>query len=667
MRFSLGAGAALREPPRPTRRLEAWPSPSLPSPRCGASCATRCAGSTAAGASLLAVDGVDGAGKTVFADGLAEVFAEDGSTVFRVVDRRLPPPAVRALRARAPEPRGLLPRLVRLPDVPARAHRSVPRGLADRRARSGSSSRRSISRATRRSSRRGSPRRGMPCSSSTGSSCTGRSCATCGTGRCGSTSRTRSPTRAWPCATAAIPTRTRRPTRATAQGQELYLDEADPRAAASVIVDNADLAHPHRVVRERPLMVAAGVLLVDKPGGMTSHDVVARARRALGTRKIGHAGTLDPMATGLLILGVEGATRLLTFIVGLDKTYEATIRLGVATDTDDAEGVETARADAAALAAVTPERIAAGVAALTGRISQVPSTVSAIKVGGRRAYDLAREGAEVELKAREVTVSRFEVLAVRRSRPDAIDLDVVVDCSSGTYIRALARDLGAALGVGGHLTALRRTRIGPFDVADAASVDDLADAPLASPAAVAAAVLGPPRRHRRRGARPAPRQAPRRRRDAARRRSRRRRRPRRRARRHRRAARRRRQERHEHARGGRAMILWFTYVQVVAAVGGRTALHHRGPRRPAPERPHGRLARARRAAAARADRDRDHRAVRRQPADRQPARVLGLPRLGRAAPDRRPWSGRCSSAAAGAPSSWASPRSPSPSWCGGCR
>ena len=161
-------------------------------------------------------------------------------------------------------------------------------------------------------------------------------------------------------------------------------------------------------------MVAAGVLLVDKPGGMTSHDVVARARRALGTRKIGHAGTLDPMATGLLILGVEGATRLLTFIVGLDKTYEATIRLGAATDTDDAEGTETSRADAAALAAVTPERIAAGVEALTGRISQVPSTVSAIKVDGRRAYDLAREGAEVELKAREVTVSRFEVVAVRQ-------------------------------------------------------------------------------------------------------------------------------------------------------------------------------------------------------------------------------------------------------------
>jgi tRNA pseudouridine55 synthase len=236
-------------------------------------------------------------------------------------------------------------------------------------------------------------------------------------------------------------------------------------------------------------MVAAGVLLVDKPGAMTSHDVVARARRALGTRKIGHAGTLDPMATGLLILGVEGATRLLTFIVGLDKTYEATIRLGVSTDTDDAEGTATSRADAAALAVVTPERIAAEVTALTGLISQVPSTVSAIKVGGRRAYDLAREGAEVELKAREVTVSRFDVVDTRRA-PDTIDLDVVVDCSSGTYIRALARDLGAALGVGGHLTALRRTRIGPFHVREAASVDELAGSALAEPAVIAEAVLG---------------------------------------------------------------------------------------------------------------------------------------------------------------------------------
>lgn len=237
-------------------------------------------------------------------------------------------------------------------------------------------------------------------------------------------------------------------------------------------------------------MADSAIVLVDKPGGMTSHDVVARARRALGTRKIGHAGTLDPMATGLLVLGVEGSTRLLTYLVGLDKTYEATIRLGVSTDSDDADGAETARADAAALGAVTAQRIADGVAALTGPISQVPSTVSAIKVGGRRAYDLAREGVAVELKSREVTVSRFDVLRVDEGADGVLDLDVVVDCTSGTYIRALARDLGAALGVGGHLTALRRTHVGPFGVVDAASIDQLGEKPALDPAAVASAVLG---------------------------------------------------------------------------------------------------------------------------------------------------------------------------------
>ncbi|KQZ82234.1 tRNA pseudouridine synthase B [Microbacterium sp. Root166] len=233
-------------------------------------------------------------------------------------------------------------------------------------------------------------------------------------------------------------------------------------------------------------MAEPGILLVDKPGGMTSHDVVSRARKALGTRKIGHAGTLDPMATGLLLLGVEGATRLLTFIVGLDKTYEATIRLGAATDTDDAEGQTTSTTDAATVAS---ERIAEQITTLTGRISQVPSTYSAIKVDGRRAYDLARAGEQVELKSREVTVSRFDVLAERREGP-FIDLDVVVDCSSGTYIRSLARDLGSALGVGGHLTALRRTRIGPFDLQGAAAADAIADAALRAPASVATAVLG---------------------------------------------------------------------------------------------------------------------------------------------------------------------------------
>ena len=233
-------------------------------------------------------------------------------------------------------------------------------------------------------------------------------------------------------------------------------------------------------------MVASGVLLVDKPGGMTSHDVVARARKALGTRRIGHAGTLDPMATGLLILGVEASTRLLTYIVGLEKTYEATIRLGATTDTDDADGVIGAVTDAAA---VDPAAITAAIADLTGEISQVPSRVSAIKVGGRRAYDRVRAGEEVELAARTVTVSRFDVLRDRRDG-GFLDLDVVVDSSSGTYIRALARDLGAALGVGGHLTALRRTRIGPFGVLGAASVGDLDAAALRAPAEVATAVLG---------------------------------------------------------------------------------------------------------------------------------------------------------------------------------
>ncbi|MFB7250400.1 tRNA pseudouridine(55) synthase TruB [Microbacterium sp. NPDC056234] len=235
-------------------------------------------------------------------------------------------------------------------------------------------------------------------------------------------------------------------------------------------------------------MVSPGILLVDKPGGITSHDVVARTRRAFGTRKVGHAGTLDPMATGLLVLGIEGATRLLTYIVGADKTYFATIRLGQATTTDDAEGEITARADAGSIAAVSDERITAGIAGLSGAISQVPSAVSAIKVDGRRAYDLVRAGESVELKAREVTVSRFAVLE-RRDDAEGVELDVVVDCSSGTYIRALARDLGAHLGVGGHLTALRRTRIGPFDIADAVTTDDLAGAATIEPADAAALVL----------------------------------------------------------------------------------------------------------------------------------------------------------------------------------
>jgi tRNA pseudouridine55 synthase len=226
---------------------------------------------------------------------------------------------------------------------------------------------------------------------------------------------------------------------------------------------------------------SGGILLVDKPGGITSHDVVGRARRALGTRKVGHAGTLDPMATGLLILGVDSSTRLLTFLVGLGKTYEATIRLGQSSDTDDAEGRLSEPVDASHVARAD---IDAGILALSGEISQVPSTFSAIKVDGKRAYELARTGEPVELKSRTVTISRFQVLAERRSGPFT-DLDAVIDCSSGTYIRALARDLGAGLGVGGHLTALRRTSIGPFEVADAVAADAIDPAALRAPAGVA--------------------------------------------------------------------------------------------------------------------------------------------------------------------------------------
>ncbi len=210
-------------------------------------------------------------------------------------------------------------------------------------------------------------------------------------------------------------------------------------------------------------MSDSALVVVDKPAGITSHQVVARARRALGTKKIGHAGTLDPMATGVLVLGVGRGTRLLGHLLLTTKTYEATIRLGVATTTDDADG-EVTDAAGATLVSVGP-RIAAGVSALTGRILQVPSTVSAIKVNGERAYALARRGEDVTLRPREVTVARFDVRDVREASGEGVsvvDLDVTVDCSSGTYIRALARDLGAALGVGGHLTALRRTRVGPF-------------------------------------------------------------------------------------------------------------------------------------------------------------------------------------------------------------
>ena len=221
-------------------------------------------------------------------------------------------------------------------------------------------------------------------------------------------------------------------------------------------------------------MATPGLLLVDKPAGMTSHDVVSRVRKLAGTKKVGHAGTLDPMATGLLVLGIESGTKLLTFVVGADKTYEATIRLGASTITDDREGELVEQASPESVSTVSNEGINEELAKLKGVISQVPSTVSAIKVNGERAYDRVRAGEVFELKSREVTISRLEVIGDIRRDEGFIDFDVIVDCSSGTYIRAIARDLGAALGVGGHLTSLRRTRIGSFDVSNSTQLDGFA-------------------------------------------------------------------------------------------------------------------------------------------------------------------------------------------------
>jgi len=241
-----------------------------------------------------------------------------------------------------------------------------------------------------------------------------------------------------------------------------------------------------------------GIVIVDKPTGMTSHDVVSRCRRVFGTRKVGHAGTLDPMATGVLVIGIERATKILGLLSGTSKSYAATIRLGRTTTTDDAEGDVVQDVSAAG---VTDDAISAGVAVLRGEISQRPSTVSAIKVDGKRAYQLVREGREVELAARTVRIDRFDVLAIRRVG-ESVDIDVEVDCSSGTYIRALARDLGSGLrvggregpSVGGHLTALRRTRVGGYGLDHARTLEQLNDHPALSYTLDEACLLGFPRR-----------------------------------------------------------------------------------------------------------------------------------------------------------------------------
>jgi tRNA pseudouridine55 synthase len=231
----------------------------------------------------------------------------------------------------------------------------------------------------------------------------------------------------------------------------------------------------------------SGLVIVDKPGGMTSHDVVARIRRLAGTRRVGHAGTLDPMATGVLIVGVEKATRLLGYLSLTRKEYVATIRLGQSTTTDDAEGQPAGGAPASGVSAAA---IRTEVAKLTGEIAQIPPGVSAIKVGGQRAYKLTRAGAAPELTARPVTVYEFTITDIRPAG-EFLDVDATIRCSSGTYIRALARDLGAALGTGGHLTALRRSAVGPYDLLQAHTLEDLSERMVLTPLAQAAAAAFP--------------------------------------------------------------------------------------------------------------------------------------------------------------------------------
>jgi tRNA pseudouridine55 synthase len=221
-------------------------------------------------------------------------------------------------------------------------------------------------------------------------------------------------------------------------------------------------------------LATPGLVLIDKPTSWTSHDVVAKVRKAVGTKKVGHAGTLDPLATGLLVLGIESGTKLLTFLVGADKTYEATIRLGQQTISDDSESEVVNSAAPGAIERISDEDILREIAKLTGVIMQTPSSVSAIKVEGKRAYELVRAGEQVELKSREVKIYRFEMLSTARDS-GYLDVKVKVECSSGTYIRALARDLGNSLGVGGHITELRRTKVGHFSVTEANSIEELGE------------------------------------------------------------------------------------------------------------------------------------------------------------------------------------------------
>lgn len=217
-----------------------------------------------------------------------------------------------------------------------------------------------------------------------------------------------------------------------------------------------------------------GFVIVDKPAGITSHDVVGKLRRTLGTKRVGHAGTLDPMATGVLVLGINTATKFLQYITEGKKSYLATIRLGQSTSTDDKEGELLSSHD---ISHVTDKSIQDALGNQVGTIMQVPSKVSAIKIGGKRAYDLVREGKEVEIPARQVEISKISIIEIRHNN-DSIDIDIEVDCSAGTYIRSIARDLGELLGVGGHLIALRRTLVAPFDLSAATPLESPAVLPL---------------------------------------------------------------------------------------------------------------------------------------------------------------------------------------------
>jgi tRNA pseudouridine55 synthase len=234
-------------------------------------------------------------------------------------------------------------------------------------------------------------------------------------------------------------------------------------------------------------MTEPGLVVVDKPAGITSHDVVSRVRRLAGTRKVGHAGTLDPMATGVLVLGVERATRLLGHLMLTEKVYDATVRLGVTTTTDDAEGEVLSTASASGL---SEDAVRARFAEFVGDLLQAPTAVSAIKVDGKRAYARVRDGERVELEPRPVTVHELVVHEVRHTG-DVVDADISLRCSSGTYVRAIARDAGARLGVGGHLTALRRTAVGPYTIDDARTLDQLAGRFEAIPIAQAARAAFP--------------------------------------------------------------------------------------------------------------------------------------------------------------------------------